>query len=520
MRKSSKPTDPVAVPFLRTLRRLEMLPLAGFVVLFLCPSAFGQAWTHLGSLPPNPTAIDASAGAKTPATNVQPFRRHWHKLVYLGGTSKKMMYWPANPNCCAGTFSNAIFLFDTGKAVSAGNATAPGVWTLAWSRGTKASLGKAPISSISREKGIVTVNFSSDPLSVFHGGNALITSTNSPSNHSFDGLYSITSSEDLLAHSLTYVQSPTLPDEAGSCAGTGPAAKCGFVVTPTDDLHHPSDRHPYWIIAYDEKRNVMYNGFGTSHASLTGCGDCSEKDLYKLDFNLDPPEWTQLCGDARISVPCADNKGVAVPGIQEGQAAYDKDNDVFVIYGGLVKGSQVDTTWEYKPATNTWTRTCEKDCLAQVGGPKGLNKAGLVYDETGKTMVLFGGVVAGGGGKADNNETFLYDTSTHKWSKAKSSVNPPPQSCPPVDYDPDRGSVILISGDKTGSPSHVWEWKSATKSWADLNIADGPPLSTVGDAWNDGGYDRNAHKFVLIVDQTSQQTAHVEVLTLPALSAH
>src|ERR1700685_2580251 len=181
MRKSSKPTGPVAVPFLRTPRRLEMLPLAGFVVLFLCPSAFGQAWTHLGSLPPNPAALDASADTKTPATNLQPFRRHWHKLVYLGGTTKKMMYWPANPNCCAGTFSNALFLFDTAKALSAGNVTTPGVWTLACSRRTKANLGKAPITSISREKGIVTVNFSSDPLSVFHGGNALITSTSSPS---------------------------------------------------------------------------------------------------------------------------------------------------------------------------------------------------------------------------------------------------------------------------------------------------------------------------------------------------
>ena len=217
--------------------------------------------------------------------------------------------------------------------------------------------------------------------------------------------------------------------------------------------------------------------------------------------------------------PVRGYKGVAVPGIQEGQAAYDKDNDVFVIYGGLVHGSQTDTTWEYKPATNTWTRTCQNDCLAPVGGPKGLNKAGLVYDETGKVFVLFGGVIAGGGGKVDNNETFLYDSTIHKWLKAKSLHNPPPQSCPPMDYVPDRGSVILVSGDLVGSPSHVWEWKSATKSWTDLNVPEGPPLSTVGDAWNDGGYDRNAHKFVLIVDQTSQQTAHVEVLTLPVAAA-
>ena len=489
-------------------------------ILWLCPlTTFGQSWTHLGNLPNNPDAVGTSSNGKTSNSNVQPFRRHWHKLVYLGGTTKKLMYWPANPNCCAGTFSNAIFLFDTNKALAASNATDPGVWTLAWSRHTKANLGKASITSISREKGIVTVTFSTDPLSVFHGGNVLITTTNSPSKHTFDGLYSITSTEDLLAHSLTYFQSPSLPDEAGICAGIDSNTRCGFVVTPVDDLHNPSDRHPYWIIAYDSRRNVMYNGFGSSHASLTGCGDCSERDFYKLDLNLQQPEWTQLCGDSRISIPCQDGKGVAIPGIQEGQGAYDKDNDVFVLYGGLVHGSQTDTTWEYKPATNTWVRTCFNDCLSSVGGPKGLNKAGLVYDETGKMIVLFGGVTPGGGGKVDNNATFLYDTTMHKWSKAKPSVSPPSQSCPPIDYDPDRGSVILISGDTQGSRSRVWEWKSATNSWTDLNIADGPPLSTVGDAWNVGGYDRNAHKFVLIVDQTSQLTAHIEVLTLPAAAA-
>src|ERR1700693_2704671 len=283
------------------------------LVFSLCPAAFGQTWTHLGNLPTNPALLEISADGKASATSVQPFRRHWHKLVYLGGTAKKLMYWPANPNCCAGTFSNAIFLFDTTKALASGNVTAPGVWTLAWSRRTKANLGKAPITSILREKGTVKVSFSTDPLSVFYGGNVLITKTNSPSKHTFDGLYSITSPEDLLAHSLTYSQSPALPDEAGTCAGTGPNARCGFVVTPTDDLHNPSDRHPYWIIAYDSRRNVMYNGFGSSHASLAGCGDCSEQDFYKLDLNLEPSEWTQLCGDSRITIPCADIKGNAVP---------------------------------------------------------------------------------------------------------------------------------------------------------------------------------------------------------------
>src|SRR5215470_1271177 len=121
-------------------------------------AAMAQTWTNAGPLPQ--PAIQVT-GTYVPS-NATPFWRGWTKLVYLTN-HKKMLWYGANPNCCGGTFSNAMFFYDaeTNK------------WSLAWSHNTTTSAG--------------------------HSGGAL-----------------------------------------------------------ADALDAPSDKHPYHLMAWDSKRNVLW----------------------------------------------------------------------------------------------------------------------------------------------------------------------------------------------------------------------------------------------------------------------
>jgi len=83
-------------------------------------------WTNAGPLPHPPILV---TGTYTPA-DATPFWRGWTKLVYVSN-HKKILWYAANPNCCGGTFSNAMFFYDVGT----------NKWTLAWSHNTTTSAG-------------------------------------------------------------------------------------------------------------------------------------------------------------------------------------------------------------------------------------------------------------------------------------------------------------------------------------------------------------------------------------------
>jgi hypothetical protein len=361
-------------------------------------SAHAQGWKNAGPLPTQPAKV---TGKDTPA-NATPFWRGWTKLVYISN-HKKILWYAANPNCCGGTFSNAMFLYDTGK----------NEWSLAWSHNTITSGGLA--------------------------GGAL-----------------------------------------------------------ADSLQAPSDKHPYHVMAWDSKRNLLWTGFGSAVVGGRGqkpCGDCGVSDFYKFDLTTAKGSWTQVCGN--VTVSCQP------PPLQEAAAVYDSAHDVVIMYGGLDGGSPTSDTWEYAPATNSW----RKICGGKAGcGPPPLCGEGLVYDPERQLVVLFGGAGTHG---ILNEDTWIYNTQTHKWNKANPAFHPAAQKFPVMDYVPKLQQVVLIGAEPAGA--HTWAFDGW--HWNDLKVPVGPALASSAKQ-NQGAYDLAADRFVLLLPSSDNVPPSVWLLTL------
>ena len=377
------------------LRYAYALPMICFFMLSPMP-VNAQGWTNAGPLPQPAIPV---TGTYTP-TDATPFWRGWTKLVYISN-HKKILWYGANPNCCGGTFSNAMFLYDTRT----------NKWALAWSHNTTIAAGPA--------------------------GGAL-----------------------------------------------------------EDALDAPSDKHPYHVMAWDSKRNVVWTGFGSAVVggqSKKICGDCAVSDFYKFDLTTTKGSWTQVCGN--VTTPCEPS------GVQEAAAVYDPVRDLVVMYGGLDGGSPSANMWEYAPATNTWKKVCG-GC-----GPPPLFGEGLAYDPTRDEILLFGGMGSRG---TLNTETWLYSPRTHKWKKANPDTHPPTQKFPVMDYVPKLRQVVLIGAEAGGA--HTWTFDGS--EWKDLGIHGGPALASPAKQ-NQGAYDPVADDFVLLLPGNERTQPSIWLLVLP-----
>jgi YetA-like protein/Galactose oxidase, central domain len=376
-----------------TPRRCLLFSFFALVFLVLvCGSARAQGWIRIGSLPKPPTlATDTYE-----PSNAQPFWRGWQKPVY-DPVDKKLLVYLANPPCCYGTFSNALFFYDSKS----------NTWSLAWSHMTETNTG-------------------------------------------------------------------------------GPA----------DAPNAPADRHPYHWVAWDSTRNVLWTGFGSAQVGGTSgdCVDCGVSDLYKFDGSKGQGVWTELCGNG--AAPCPPGR------VQEGAAAYDPSVDAIVIYGGLVGGTATGDTWLYYPANNSWKKLCGS-C-----GPPALNGHSMVSIGAGK-IVMFGGM---SGASGLQNRTWIFNTSTKKWTKVNSTIAPPATKFPPMDYDPAIGKVILIGRESGGA--HVWAFDPVANQWTDLNIPVGPTLNQAASQSNSGAFDPAANRFVLFTHQGYPDRGTIWTLSL------
>jgi hypothetical protein len=373
-----------------------------FFLMLTSSGAEAQGWTNAGPLP---HPIIQVTGTYTPE-NATPFWRGWTKLVYVSN-HKKILWYTANPNCCGGTFSNAMFFYDVGT----------NHWSLAWSHNTTISGGPS-----------------------------------------------------------------------GGALG--------------DALDAPSDKHPYHVLAWDSKRNVVWTGFGSAVVGGRGqkvCGDCGVSDFYKFDLSTAKGTWTQVCGNA--TTPCEPSP------LQEAAAVYDPGHDLIYLYGGLDGGAPTAEMWEYAPTSNAWKKVCGKAGC----GPPPLCGEALIYDPAHEQIVLFGGVGTAG---ISNADTWLYSTRTHKWSKASPTTHPPTQKFPVMDYVPKLQKVVLIGAEPEGA--HTWAFDGS--NWIDLRIEGGPSLASPAKQ-NQGAYDPSADRFVLLLPGGDQTASSVWLLSFPSAEA-
>ncbi|HXU80950.1 MAG TPA: kelch repeat-containing protein, partial [Polyangia bacterium] len=148
-------------------------------------------------------------------------------------------------------------------------------------------------------------------------------------------------------------------------------------------------------------------------------------------------------------------------------SAYDEARGRFVFSGGVSRIGQttspeLDDTWEWNPADNTWSH-------AAAARPHPSERAlprGIYLPKTGQIMI------AGGADLFEQPKgptSFLWDPGKRQWSPATSSmVGPQEMYWPALAYDSRRDVVVLFGGVTIGTfvwLDTLWELSPATGQW-------------------------------------------------------
>ena len=310
--------------------------------------------------------------------------------------------------------------------------------------------------------------------------------------------------------------------------GTGVMGPACTLDTPTQ----PGERHPYWQMAVDTKRNYMWMASG-SNATCGGIGQPNNlTDLYYLDLGASPPAWHRV-------VP-ADIE----PHINSA-LIYDPDDDVLFLFGG----SAEDAHFAYCPTIGTpnpgvltarqsaagciapddWARITPFSGTVNVNGtavtlvsgssfanvapgdymamgglvfqvasvtdpghlvltantsvatnelyyfmPPAVANPGLVYDGATRKVLLFGGNSQTGG--AFYNQVWSYDVPARTWThKALFTTTPPVNTSggvesnqPAMAYNNRTGKILYHQSSITGGGPADWQYDPVADTWTEL----------------------------------------------------
>jgi hypothetical protein len=282
---------------------------AATVVWLLCPSTMmAQGWTEVGPLPTSPVL---ATGTYTPP-NASPFLRTWTKPVYDSNQNGLLVYF-ANPSCCSGTFSNAVFLYQ----VSTND------WQLVWSHMTTASTS---VGAVADAPNAPADNHPYHAMAWDSTRNVLWKAFGSALIGGDSGDCGDCAVSDTYKLDMTTIQGVWTE----ICGNTMAACPPGHLQEST--------------LAYDPIHDtlVLYGGLSVG----TPTADTWE-------FTPGNDTWTQTCGLDASPLPTCGPPQLDAPGL-----VYDATLGQFVLFGGAVgAGSPMNTTtWLYSVGTHAWTQ--------------------------------------------------------------------------------------------------------------------------------------------------------------------
>ncbi|QSQ26759.1 putative Ig domain-containing protein [Pyxidicoccus parkwayensis] len=112
----------------------------------------------------------------------------------------------------------------------------------------------------------------------------------------------------------------------------------------------------------------------------------------------------------------------------------------FVVFGGIScrDGRHLTETWEYTPATQTWSRW-------DLEGPQARMSPAMSSDGSGERVLLFGGLSPGGLGPLD--DLWAYSPTTRTWEQ-RFPAGPRPQArhLAGATFDSLRGELVICGG--------------------------------------------------------------------------
>ncbi len=154
-------------------------------------------------------------------------------------------------------------------------------------------------------------------------------------------------------------------------------------------------------------------------------------------------------------------RGAAPSARDDASMAYDAATGTVVLFGGIGAGGSVADTWSWNGTS--WTQ------LSPGTSPSARNQAPMAYDSSTSDIVLFGGT----GSTGPLGDTWVWDGTT--WAKASPAASPSARIAPDsMDYDTATGNMVLFGGyDGTNYLADTWGWNGST--WTQQLPGTSPP---------------------------------------------
>jgi Galactose oxidase, central domain len=166
--------------------------------------------------------------------------------------------------------------------------------------------------------------------------------------------------------------------------------------------------------------------------------------------------------------------------------AYDATTKTVVLFGGNARNDAGDLndTWIWN-GTN-WTQV-----FPPVSPPaRRWDTQGMAYHAPSGKVVLFGGVTSGG---AMFGDAWIWDGTTQTWTQLSPSPSPAPRRAP-LAYDPATETIVLFGGEGGyGGPLYGDTWIWTGTNWRQRSPATSPPPRSMASM----AYDAQLRRLVL-----------------------
>jgi N-acetylneuraminic acid mutarotase len=210
-------------------------------------------------------------------------------------------------------------------------------------------------------------------------------------------------------------------------------------------------------MVYDTARGkyILFGGYGV---------DNNLNDTWEYDPVANT--WTELSPSGELP-PARASFGMA----------YDEARHQVILFGGWSDDLQLDDTWAYDPAGNTWTQL-------SPGGeiPTARAYHAMVYDPGTSKVIMFGGW--DDFASTDLNETWAYDAQANTWTKlAPAGDIPSARDSHEMVLDGGSGRILLFGGyDDVNNLGDTWAYDPAGNTWAQLMPSGAQPAPRSGHA--------------------------------------
>jgi N-acetylneuraminic acid mutarotase len=228
-------------------------------------------------------------------------------------------------------------------------------------------------------------------------------------------------------------------------------------LAPLGDLPAARSAH---ATAYDATNNLVVLFGGWDKANVTF------NDTWVFDSSANT--WTKITPPGKLPAARAQH-----------QMVLDSGTGTVIMFGGTSKasGTQLKDTWAYDPTAKTWT---DKNPSGTV--PSARSSFSMVFDDQNQVIILFGGYSKTTG--ADLNDTWAYDPATNTWTELTTTGDvPTARGGSAMSYDQFESKIVLFGGTDSKAKTYfndTYVFEYSTKTWTKVTPAGDTPSIRAG----------------------------------------